>query len=92
MDRVQYLRASVLPCCRFFSLKPLIWSGGPRQISPHERYQTSVFEWDRQFRLVRVHYQHREEHGRLRLAGVGADDVAVAEQTDEVAYLAVDLP
>src|SRR5438874_4268752 len=52
-------------------------------LSPHERYQTSVPEWDRQFRLVRVHHEHREELGRLRLAGIGADAVAVAEQLGE---------
>src|SRR5262249_36622341 len=40
------------------------------------RKVTSVPEWDRQFRLVRVHYEHREELGRLRLAGIGADAVA----------------
>src|SRR5713226_7287369 len=53
------------------------------QISPHERYQTSVPEWDRQFRLVRVHHEHREELGWLRLAGIGADAVAVAGQLGE---------
>src|SRR5260370_17613357 len=42
--------------------------------------KTSVPEWDRQFRLVRVHHEHREELGRLRLAGIGADAVAVARQ------------
>jgi sodium:dicarboxylate symporter family protein len=36
----------------------------------------SVPEWDRQFRLVRVHHEHREQLGRLRLAGIGADAVA----------------
>src|SRR5216683_2545682 len=44
---------------------------------------TSVPEWDRQFRLVRVHHEHREELGRLRLAGIGADAVAVAGQFGE---------
>src|SRR5258708_30833709 len=39
---------------------------------------TSVPEWGRQFRLVRVHHEHREELGRLGLAGIGADGVAVA--------------
>ena len=38
---------------------------------------TSVPEWDRQFRLVRVHHEYREELDRLRLAGIGADGVAV---------------
>src|SRR5215813_2147424 len=52
-------------------------------ISPHESHQTSVPEWDRQFRLVRVHHEHREELGRLRLAGIGADAVAVAGQFGE---------
>jgi hypothetical protein len=46
--------------------------------------KTSVPEWDRQFRLVRVHHEHREELGRLRLAGIGADAVAVARQFGEV--------
>src|SRR5438094_4270883 len=45
--------------------------------------KTSVPEWDRQFRLVRVHHEHREELGRLRLAGIGADAVAVAGQLGE---------
>jgi hypothetical protein len=31
---------------------------------------TSTPEWDRQFRLVRVHDEHREEVGRLRLAAL----------------------
>ena len=44
---------------------------------------TSVPEWDRQFRLVRVHHEDREELGRLRLAGIGADAVAVAGQLGE---------
>src|SRR5712671_6554746 len=44
---------------------------------------TSVPEWNRQFRLVRVHHEHREELGRLRLAGIGADAVAVAGQLGE---------
>src|SRR5262249_2102853 len=52
-------------------------------ISPPERYSTSVPEWDRQFRLVRVHHEHREELGRLSLAGIGADAVAVAGQLRE---------
>jgi len=33
---------------------------------------TSVPEWDRQFRLVCVHREHREELGGLGLAGIGA--------------------
>src|SRR5438552_702459 len=45
--------------------------------------KTSVPEWDRQFRLVRVHHEHREELGRLRLAGIGTDAVAVAGQLGE---------
>src|SRR5215471_20053800 len=44
---------------------------------------TSVPEWDRRFRLVRVHHEHREELGRLSLAGIGADAVAVAGQLRE---------
>ena len=38
---------------------------------------TSVVEWDRKFRLVRVHDEHREELGRLGLAGIGAAAVVV---------------
>jgi hypothetical protein len=45
--------------------------------------RTSVPEWDRQFRLIRVHDEHREELCRLRLAGIGADTVAVAGQLGE---------
>src|SRR4030088_2481603 len=52
-------------------------------ISPAEKYQTSGPEWDRQVRLVRVHDEHREELGRLRLAGIGADAVAVPGQLGE---------
>jgi hypothetical protein len=37
----------------------------------------------RQFRIFRVHHEHREELGRLRLAGIGADAVAVAGQLGE---------
>src|SRR5256884_6513082 len=65
--------------------------------------KTSVPEWDRQFRLVRVHHEHREELGRLRLAGIGADAVAVPGQLGEalaglvgrhrsVLYLTADRP
>jgi hypothetical protein len=52
-------------------------------ISPHETYQTSVPERDRQFRLGRVHDEHREELGWLHVAGIGADAVAVARQLGE---------
>src|SRR5260221_13235914 len=45
--------------------------------------KTSVPKWDRQVRLVRVHHEHREELGRLRLTGIGADAVAVAGQLGE---------
>src|SRR5438128_771062 len=45
--------------------------------------KTSVPEWDRQFRLVRVHHEHSEELARFRLAGIGADAVAVAGQLGE---------
>src|SRR5204862_4362838 len=45
--------------------------------------RSSVPEWNRQVRLVRVHDKHREELGWLRLAGVGADAVAVAGQLGE---------
>src|ERR671935_985120 len=38
--------------------------------------KTSVPEGDRQFRLMRVHHEHREKLGWLRLAGIGADAVA----------------
>jgi hypothetical protein len=43
----------------------------------------AVRERDRQLRLFRVHHEHREELGRLRLAGIGADAVAVAGQLGE---------
>src|SRR5919204_1776150 len=45
--------------------------------------KTSVPEWDRQFRLMRVHHEHREKLGWLRLTGIGADAVAVAGQLGE---------
>jgi hypothetical protein len=53
-------------------------------ISPQEQHQTSVPEWDGQFRLVRVHHEHREELCGLRFAGIGADAMAVAGQLGEV--------
>src|ERR1700757_3338582 len=62
------------------ALTPRIFS---RTQYPHETYQTSVPEWGRQFRLVRVHHEHREQLGRLRLAGIGADAVNVAGQLGE---------
>src|ERR1700738_5212481 len=64
---------------------PMHWrpAFSPDAISSHERYQTSVPEWDRQLRLVRVHHEHREKLGRLRIAGIGADGVAVAGQLGE---------
>src|SRR3954470_76321 len=45
--------------------------------------RTSVPQRGRQFRLAGVHHEHREELGRLRLAGIGADGVAVAGQFGE---------
>jgi hypothetical protein len=36
--------------------------------------ESSVPEWDRQFRLVGIH--HELKLGRLRVAGIGADAVA----------------
>src|SRR6516162_8283999 len=47
------------------------------------RGDASIPEWDRQFRLIRVHHEHCEELGRLCLAGVGTDAVAVAGQFRE---------
>ena len=38
---------------------------------------------DSQFGLVRVYHEHREQLGRLRLAGIGADGVAVTGQFEE---------
>src|SRR4029077_2215763 len=61
-------------------------------ISSHERYQTSVPKWDRQFLLVRVQHEHREELGRLRIAGIGADAVAVAGQRGGALYGPVGRP
>ena len=46
--------------------------------------KTSVPEWDRQFRLIRVHHEHREKLGSLRLAGIGADAVAVAGHSEKL--------
>jgi len=54
-----------------------------RQTTPR-RAGTSVPEGDRQFRLIRVHHEHREELGRLRLAGIGADAVAVAGSSEKL--------
>src|SRR3954451_5600889 len=44
---------------------------------------TLLPEWDRQFRLVRVHHEDREELGRLRLTGIRADSVTVAGELRE---------
>jgi len=52
-------------------------------ISPAEKHQTSFPEWDRQVRLVRVHDEHREELGRLRLAGIAADAVGRSPGSSE---------
>ena len=52
--------------------------------TPDAMAMTSVPEWDRQFRLVRVHHEHREELGRLRLAGIRADAVAVAGSSEKL--------
>ena len=49
----------------------------------HALVGLSIPKWDRQFRLVRVHHEHREELGRLGLACIGADAVAVAGQFGE---------
>src|SRR6266404_6441181 len=45
--------------------------------------RTSVPQRGRQFRLAGVHHEHREQLGRLRLAGIGADAVAVAGHLGE---------
>src|SRR5215510_1099676 len=55
----------------------------PGNISARKVLSLSVPERDRQFRVVRVHHEHREEPGWLRLAGIGADGVAVAGQLGE---------
>lgn len=47
-------------------------------ISPHERVSVPVPERSRQFLLVRIYHEYREELGRLRLAGIGTDAMAVA--------------
>src|SRR5258706_13734906 len=65
-----------------------IANGWREAISRAEKY--SVPEWDRQVRLVCVHQEHREELGRLRLAGIGADAVAVPGQLGEVLFGLVD--
>src|SRR5262245_58823811 len=58
----------------------------PRR-SPYSSTRTllsrALPQWDRQFRLVRVHHEDREELCRLRLAGISADAVAVAGQFGE---------
>src|ERR1700722_10256188 len=54
----------------------------PRRL--RTRFLTSIPEWDRQFRLARVHHEHRQQLRRLRLAGIGADAVAVAGHLREV--------
>jgi len=45
---------------------------------------TSVLEWDRRFRLVRVHHNLREELARLHRVGMGADTVAVAGSSEKL--------
>src|SRR3979490_1293040 len=48
-----------------------------------EMIMTSVRERERQLRLARVDHEDREELGLFRLAGIGADGVAVAGQLGE---------
>src|SRR5215813_66027 len=52
-------------------------------IVPHESRSISLRERERQLRLARVHHEHGEELGRLRLAGIGADAVTVARHFGE---------
>src|SRR6516165_5850499 len=47
------------------------------------KYQASVPEWDRQFRFARVQDEHGEELGRLRIAGIRADAMAIAGHLGE---------
>src|ERR1700722_12527105 len=46
--------------------------------------QALFSEWGRQFRVVGVRNEHRKQLGRLGLAGVGADVVAVSRHFGEV--------
>src|SRR5215472_17850988 len=43
----------------------------------------SVPDWDRQVRLVRIDYEYSEELGRVCLAGIGADAMAITWQLGE---------
>src|SRR5262249_48813136 len=58
-------------------------------IPPHEKLlnllleRASLLEWERQLLLARVDDEHRQQLGRLHLAGIGADGVAVAGQLGE---------
>src|SRR6185437_736570 len=45
--------------------------------------EKSLLYWNRQFSVVGVHHEDREEPGRPRLTGIGADAVAVARKFGE---------
>src|SRR5689334_11230587 len=55
----------------------------PRLCNEKGALSTSVPEWSRQFRLVRVYHEHRKELGRLRLTGISANGVTVLGQLGE---------
>src|SRR5262249_49329537 len=76
------------PCCLPLVAAGIVW--GLPTIYPLSKErafggfrETSVSEWDREFRLVRIHHEHREEFCRVRFAGIGANAVAVAGQFGE---------
>src|SRR6516162_9297954 len=80
-------KRSVLPGARYptkdVAVDRHMADGRKRKSQNLSTKENSVSEWDSQFCLVRVHHEHREELGRLRLAGIGADVVALAGQLGE---------
>jgi len=78
MERVQYCALQFVPAATFSHSN--LWSGlevlgrfrRTKGIKPQFSNGTVS-----QFRLVRVHHKHREELGRLRLAGIGAVGVLI---------------
>src|SRR6266850_6813125 len=81
-DALQYGWPEGLAAVRSWIASRLVARGACVDTTPR-RAGTSVPEGDRQFRLIRVHHEHREELGRLRRAGIGADAVAVTRQLGE---------
>src|SRR5262249_1553730 len=74
LSRLSHVRASVF---RATHTRP------KRNTAPPFSSGPSFLEWERQLLLARVDDEHRQQLGRLGLAGIGADGVTVAGQLGE---------